>query len=121
MPFADCPREEAERWLRILRLHGTAGRALTGLGIGETPMMAPAVAAAGDAATSTTSLGAGTVDRVTADATRIAAERGGCSVGTSDVLLAVMDAYGAEFARILDAYGTGRDEVIERLATGVLA
>jgi hypothetical protein len=36
-------------------------------------------------------------------------------VGTSEVLLAVMEVYGEDFDRVLRAHGTDRDEVLERL------
>jgi hypothetical protein len=42
--------------------------------------------------------------------------RGAAGVATSDVLMAVMDVYGADFERVLQAHGTDRDEVIERLS-----
>src|SRR2546423_8992159 len=38
MPFADTSQAEAERWLRILRLHGEAGTALQALGVSEAPL-----------------------------------------------------------------------------------
>ncbi len=37
MPFARTPAGEAERWLRVLRLHGEAGIALQALGVSEGP------------------------------------------------------------------------------------
>ena len=39
MPFAHSAEDEAERWLRALRLHGEVGTALQGLGVGEAPLM----------------------------------------------------------------------------------
>lgn len=38
MPFARSPEDEAERWLRVLRLHGQAGVALQALGVSEGPL-----------------------------------------------------------------------------------
>src|SRR5262245_66278906 len=35
IPFARTPEEEAERWLRVLRLHGEVGNALQSLGVSE--------------------------------------------------------------------------------------
>ncbi len=43
IPFARSREEEAERWLRILRLHGEAGAALQALGVSEAPLEAPSV------------------------------------------------------------------------------
>ena len=39
MPFAHSAEDEAERWLRALRLHGQVGVALQALGVGESPLM----------------------------------------------------------------------------------
>ena len=39
MPFADSAEDEAERWLRVLRLHGDVGAALQALGVGEAPLV----------------------------------------------------------------------------------
>ncbi len=39
VPFADSRTAEAERWLRVLRLHGDAGRELSALGLGEAPLV----------------------------------------------------------------------------------
>ena len=39
MPFAHSAEDQAERWLRALRLHGQRGRALQALGVGEAPLM----------------------------------------------------------------------------------
>src|SRR3954451_24352355 len=38
VPFACSIEDEAERWGRVLRLHGQAGRALQGLCGGEAPL-----------------------------------------------------------------------------------
>jgi hypothetical protein len=40
MPFARTATDEAERWLRVLRLHGEAGMALRALGVSEGPLLA---------------------------------------------------------------------------------
>lgn len=119
LPFACTPEDAAERWLRVLRLHGEAGAALQALGVSEGPLRgsgehdhawAPPV-----------SSGAGpdardALARVLQSAAASAERRGAAGVGTSDVLMAVMDVYGADFERVLRAHGTDRDEVTERLA-----
>src|SRR5918911_2995654 len=38
VPFAHGPEDEAERWVRVLRLHGWVGAALQALGVGEAPL-----------------------------------------------------------------------------------
>src|SRR3954471_4861952 len=39
MSFAHSREDEAERWLRVLRMHGRVGEALQGLGVPEAPLM----------------------------------------------------------------------------------
>jgi hypothetical protein len=110
IPFARSREAEAERWLRILRLHGDAGTALQALGVSEGALEdTPAhdeeqVTASGDI-----------VARVGDVAAASAARRNASSFGTTDVLVAVMDVYGSEFNHVLRAHGTDRDEVLERI------
>jgi hypothetical protein len=115
MPFARTPEAQAERWLRILRLHGEAGMALQALGVGEGPLEVPVEAAVWKRTASTRSDDRDMVGQVTAHARRIASQRGVVGVSTTDVLLAVMRVYGVYFDCVLQAYGTDRDEVMERL------
>lgn len=113
LPFASSRRAEALRWLRILRLHGEAARVLCALGVGETPLpdvdpdadeLLPASRADRDPVTSVSDL-----------AVRVARKRGAVSVGTGDILVAVMRFYGSDFDAVLAAHGTDRDEVVGRL------
>lgn len=129
MPFAPTPEAEAERWLRLLRLHGEVGAALQALGIGEEPLRAPSSGETSGqtshepkggeriAPTGETSAGVDrdAVDRVTERAGGIAERRGADGIATADVLMAVMEVYGADFDRLLDAYGTDREEVLRAL------
>jgi hypothetical protein len=130
MPFARTPTDEAERWLRVLRLHGEAGVALQALGVSEGPLptaherspraptappdsedpdvLAPASAPRSDARDA--------VVRVTEHAVQIASRRGAPTVGTADVLIAVIHVYGEDFERVLRAHGTDSREVLDRLA-----
>jgi ATP-dependent Clp protease ATP-binding subunit ClpA len=119
MPFARTPAAAAERWLRVLRLTGEVGTALQALGVSEGPLGAlgesidreqtgPASVDEHDA-----------VAQVTEHAVRIASQRGATEVTTTDVLMAVMRLYGADFDRVLRAHGTDRDQVIERLGVGL--
>jgi hypothetical protein len=115
MPFARTPEAEAERWLRVLRLHGRVGIALQALGVSEEPLPGEAPspdpdrggAAGGDP---------DTVAHVTEHAVRIAGERHARALSTTDVLMAVMHVYGEDFDRVLRVHGTDRDEVLERLS-----
>jgi hypothetical protein len=142
MPFARSPDAEAERWLRILRLHGKAGAVLSAIGVSEAPLDTPTAGGAGEPAVGAgeaavgageASAGAGeaggagergggapggegdAVARVTEHASRIAGQRGSDAIGTTDVLFAVMEVYGADFDRVLQAHGANRDEVVRRL------
>jgi hypothetical protein len=115
MPFARSPRAEAERWLRILRLHGEAGVALQALGVSEAPLEAPGKEAPRERPGKATENGRDVVAAVTDGAISAAGRRGGRTFGTDDVLVAVMEVYGADFDHVLRVHGTDRDEVLGRL------
>ncbi len=115
MPFASSPEAEAERWLRILRMHGEAGTALQTLGVSEAPLEAPSQGAGGERGTAAQGNGGDVVAAVTESAVEVAHQRGARTVGTSDVLVAVMQVYSADFDRVLRVHGTDRDEVLARL------
>jgi hypothetical protein len=114
MPFARTREDAAERWLRILRSHGEVGAALQALGVSEAPRSLPTEGDRERDAHSTVEE-RDTVARVSEYATRIAGERGAKGVATTDVLMAVMHIYGADFDRVLQAHGANRDELIELL------
>ena len=113
MPFAGSRKEEAERWLRLLRLHGEVGIALQALGVSEMPLPQRAAEVPGERPQAAPDGDA--VEAVTEHTVRIARERGAAGVATTDVLMAVMHVYGEDFDRVLLAHGTDRDEVLERL------
>ena len=113
MPFAHSAEDEAERWLRALRLHGQVGAALQALGVGEAPLM---TGAASEDGPGTPPLGAEVLDEVTRRAGEFADGRHAETVGTPDLLFAVLDVYGRLFDRVLYMRGTSRDELAERLA-----
>jgi hypothetical protein len=118
MPFARTREDEAERWLRLLRLHGEVGIALQSLGVSE--MALPQTEGASEdspAADPAETAGPDAVRAVTEQTVRIAGERGANGVGTTDVLMAVMHVYGEDFDRVLLAHGTDRDEVLDRIAS----
>jgi hypothetical protein len=122
LPFASTPEDAAERWLRILRLHGEAGATLQALGVSEGPLRS-ASSEEGEAEEAWASSSA-LDDRdplalVLERAAACAGRRHAAGVATSDLLMAVMDVYGADFERVLRAHGTDRDEVLERLSVGV--
>jgi hypothetical protein len=115
IPFAHSAEDEAERWLRAMRLHGQVGSTLQALGVGESPLMTGSehdqVEGQG-----TPNLGPDVLDDVTERATHFAEARGAENVGTTDILFAVFDVYGKLFDRVLYMRGTSRDELIERLS-----
>jgi hypothetical protein len=123
MPFARSPEEEAERWLRVLRLHGDVSAPLQALGVGEVPITASEALGDGGVESELQAMAGGqqraeeheVVKSVTERATDCAQRRGARTVGTVDVLVGAMDFYGEDFNRILRAYGTDRDEVLERV------
>jgi len=113
MPFAHSAEDQAERWLRAIRLHGRVGEAMQALGIGEAPLMTRAeppaerdtAAPAGDVAA-----------RAVAIASDFAAERDASCVGTLDLLFALFEIYGGLIDRALYLRGASKDELLDRLA-----
>jgi hypothetical protein len=113
MPFAHSAEDEAERWLRALRLHGEVGTALQGLGVGEAPLMTGSEAEEGGPGTPP--MGADVLNEVTRLAGGFAAARQAETVGTADLLFGVFDVYGDLFERVLYRRGTSVEELRERL------
>jgi hypothetical protein len=109
--FAHSREDEAERWLRALRLHGRTGHALQALGVGESALT-----------DSHEDLGDGPpaeegdlVSRVVGRAEELATERHADRVGTIDLLEAVFDVYDPLMERALSQRGSSREELRERL------
>jgi hypothetical protein len=113
MPFAHSAEDEAERWLRAMRLHGQVGAALQSLGVGEAPLMTGSESERGGPGTPP--MGADVLDEVTRRASGFAALRDADTVGTADLLFAVFDVYGSLFERVLYLRGTSREELVEQL------
>jgi hypothetical protein len=111
MPFAHSREDEAERWLRVLRMHGRVGEVLQALGVPEAPLMTYARPAA-----SPPSFG-DPVDAICRRAIRLADTRRADRVSTLDVLFAVLATYGQAFDRALYVRGTSREELLERLVS----
>jgi anti-sigma B factor antagonist len=111
LPFADSSIGEAERWLRILRRHGNAGRALCAAGVTDAPLAKPDHDVDGEDAALARPDDRETIASVIEQASRAADVRGAKAVGSTDVLAGVMAVYGADFDRILGAYGSDLDAV----------
>ena len=114
MSFSHSAEDEAERWLRALRLHGHVGCALQALGIGEAPLMTGAQAPG--EVNGSPPLGSEAMERVACRAGELALLRKSRSVGTIDLLFAVMELYGRLFDRALYLRGSSREELVERVA-----
>ena len=119
VPFAGSSEEEAERWLRVLRMHGQVGCALQALGVGEAPLETPAEDPARSRRRRPRPF-TDVVEEATSRAFHLARRRGARAVGTVDVLFAVLYLYGRAFDRELYRRGTSRDELLARLPTHAL-
>lgn len=128
LPFARTSEAAIERWLRILRLSGEAGRALQALGLSEDRVQeieeAPRREAAGaeaDRRSQPRERGGDVadVDRVSQQAAAIALELGEDAITTKHLLLAVMRLDGPEFDRVLEAHGCYRDDLVEQLGVSL--
>jgi anti-sigma B factor antagonist len=114
IPFAQSAEDQAERWLRALRNYGESGAVLASLGLSEGPLepaerdsdRGPAAPGDPDA-----------VATITEHASRIAFERKAPKLGTTDVLRAVIQVYGATFYRVLAAHGVDPAELATRIAS----
>ena len=104
--------DAAERWVRVMRLYGLVGAAMQSLGVGEAPID---TAAAEPAHRHKPDKVPG-AEEVTAKSRDMALHRGAPAVGTIDVLFACFDLYGPAFERARYVRGTGRDELLERIA-----
>src|SRR5947209_18226962 len=98
MNFAHSREDEAERWLRVLRMHGRVGESLQALGVPEAPLMTDARPAPSPDALSPAG---DPVDAICRRALRMASARAADRVGTIDILFAVLATYGQAFDRAL--------------------
>jgi len=116
MSFAVSHREEAERWLRLLRMHGEVGAALQSLGVGEAPLEPPSTGAAVAVSKAGGRDVRGTLELVSLRAHEFAAANGSDTVGTVHILFGVLSVYGSAFDQELYRRGASRDELFGRLA-----
>ncbi len=113
MPFSHSAEDQAERWLRVLRLHGQVGTAMQALGVGEAPLITTCEPA--PETTGRPPLGEEAVERVVRRAVTLAQGRQAACVCTVDVLFALFEIYGGLLDRALYLRGSSREELIERL------
>jgi hypothetical protein len=118
IPFSSTREDEAERWVRVLRMHGQVGGVLQGMGVGEAPLETLADVPSVRTPRRPGNHAVGEVARASA---RFAQGRGARLIGTVDVLFAVFEVYGKSFDRALYVRGATREELIERLAAGAAA
>ena len=115
VPFAHSPEDEAERWVRVMRLHGLVGSMLQSLGVGEAPLETPAQPVS-VRLLRRRPLGEDVVEMVAQSAREFAVGRGAGTVCTIDVLFGLFDVYGKVYDRALYVRGTTREELLERLS-----
>jgi hypothetical protein len=114
LPFASSIDDEAERWLRILRLHGQVGVALQALGVPEGPLETGAGEPPQPA--EYPERRAEPVTEVLSRARELARRRSATTTGTLDILFAIFSIYGRAFDRALYSRGTSREELLACLA-----
>jgi uncharacterized alpha-E superfamily protein len=110
LPFAGSHAEEAERWLRILRVSGAVGHAMQAIGVPEEPMIAGATLA-GDPSRP------GSLERLVEAAEANCRARQANAISTEDLLVAAHATYGAALDQALGIRGTTVAEVLERVET----
>src|SRR5689334_13893622 len=92
MSFSHSAEDQAESWLRALRMHGRAGATLQAMGVGDRPLTPE-----GEPHTFTPPLSPDSLDSMLAAAEEFAARRGASRVATTDLLLAIVEAYDLVF------------------------
>src|SRR3954452_14816806 len=112
IPFAISAEDEAERWVRVLRLHGQVGQALQALGVGEAPLQTIAQPHAVRVLRARP-LGEDPVADVTFAGRRLPGKRGARPAATVAGLFGVMGVTGRGSDRALYGRGTSADERLE--------
>ena len=92
IPFASGEQDEAERWLRVMRLHGQVGAALQALGVPEGPLETPAEKPTAQRRMHREE-GADPVAQVHVKARDLARQRGAANTGTLEVCLSPAATY----------------------------
>ena len=108
LPFAGSHAEEAERWLRILRVSGAVGRAMQAIGVPEEPMIAGATLAADPSRP-------GSLETLIDAAEASCRARHANAISTEDLLVGAHATYGATLDQALGIRGTTVAEVLDRV------
>jgi hypothetical protein len=112
LPFALSIDDEVERWLRPLRLYGESGAALQGMGVSEARGEGSVELPTRQSPSSPEE----TLHLITMAASKLATDRNAPSVGTLDILTAVMAHYSEAFERVLEGHAGDFTELAGRLA-----
>ena len=110
LPFARSHSEEAERWLRVLRVHGVVGNAMQAVGMPEEPFLASPSGVAAEPCQP------GSLDAVIAAAALRCHERGAAAISTEDLFVGVVATYGPAFEHALAIRGTSATELLAVMA-----
>ena len=113
LPFSHAKEDQAARWLRLLHREGQVGSALRALGVPERPL-GPGEPPSAEQRTR----GEDATRLVEERAVELARVRGQRTVGTVEVLFAVLGRYGGEFTRVLYADGVTLDQLLDQMAEG---
>jgi hypothetical protein len=108
LPFARSHSEEAERWLRVLRVSGAVGTAMQAIGMPEEPL-------ASGIGPETGARRPDALETVIAAAEANVRAREASAIGTVDLLVGVTETYGAALDHALAVRGTTVAEVLERV------
>ena len=111
LPFALSIDDEVERWLRPLRLYGESGAALQEMGVSEARGEGSVEVPSRQSSSSPEE----TLHIITMAASKLAADRDAPSVGTLDILTAVMAHYGGAFERALERHAGDFTELVDRM------
>jgi hypothetical protein len=121
LPFAGSTQAEAERWLRVLRLHGHVGAVLQRLGVTDGPLETIADPQGAERQQQRREPDENVVATVAGHAAEFARLRNGTSISTVDVLFGVIRVYDKDFDRALYVRTTDRRELLERLSSALPA
>ncbi|MDX6667685.1 MAG: hypothetical protein QOK04_1065 [Solirubrobacteraceae bacterium] len=121
LPFAGSNQAEAERWLRVLRLHGHVGAVLQRMGVTEGPLETMADPQGAERQQERRERDEDAVAKVAEHAAEFARLRNGTSISTVDVLFGVIRVYDKDFDRALYVRSTDRRELLDRLSAALPA